>query len=247
GRIFGNTLQLLAQREGIQLTHVLIGVHAYPLFLCSGHTHLQIGQNHQPLRRAQPGHALIQQARARITNTRTGFQHRRTIGLLSPATYAGRARRRTLDKGAYLLALHHHVLEVRRKTAALEPVLPPDLHQQRCELTEMGWPFDRASAEAELLGHIVIMDRGMATVLLISQHLFWLAQRAAQVKRGIETHVSSPQPLSMALRRSRIMPSASAMMRSTSCCTVGTSRISPATMPQDQAPASISPVFMMRG
>src|SRR5690606_5332979 len=166
---------------------------------------------------------------------------------LCPAAHTGSPRRRPLDKGAHLLALHHHVLEVRREAATLEPILAPDFRQQRHELAEVRRPFNGTGTKAQLLCHVVIMDGGMAAVWLVSQHLFRLAQRAAQVKGGSKTHVSSPQPLSMALRRSRIMPAASAMMRSISCCTVGTSLIRPATMPQDQAPASISPVFMMRG
>ncbi len=47
--------------------------------------------------------------------------------------------------------------------------------------------------------------------------------------------------------RSRMMRSASAMMRSINSLTVGTSLINPTTMPQLQAPASISPSIMTLG
>ena len=54
-------------------------------------------------------------------------------------------------------------------------------------------------------------------------------------------------PASAPFRRVRMMSSAWAMMRSTSSRTVGTSWMSPATMPQDQTPASIWPSCMIRG
>ena len=48
-------------------------------------------------------------------------------------------------------------------------------------------------------------------------------------------------------RRSPIIALACAMMSSTSCWQLGMSLISPTTMPQLQAPTSISPLIMMRG
>ena len=56
-----------------------------------------------------------------------------------------------------------------------------------------------------------------------------------------------PAPSRNPTSRSRMMRSASAMMRSINSFTVGTSLIRPATMPQLQAPASISPSIMTLG
>ena len=59
------------------------------------------------------------------------------------------------------------------------------------------------------------------------------------VRDGVQTSLHASRWLMMAW--------ASAMMRSISCFTVGTSWIRPATMPQDQAPASIAPSVMILG
>src|SRR5690606_36638484 len=108
---------------------------------------------------------------------------------------------------------------VRGEAVTLEPVPAPDLRQQRNELAEVRRTFDRAGTEPQLFRHVVIVDGAMAAVLLIGQHLFRFAQRAAQVKRRIKAHVLSPQPLTRPVRRRRMMPCASAMMRSMSSCT----------------------------
>ena len=63
---------------------------------------------------------------------------------------------------------------------------------------------------------------------------------------GIE-HGSGPQAFRKPVRRWRMIWSASAMIVSIKSLQVGMSWISPATMPQDQAPASISPSIMIRG
>ena len=37
-------------------------------------------------------------------------------------------------------------------------LLAPDFAEQRCELTEMRWPFDRPGLETELQGYCIIMQ-----------------------------------------------------------------------------------------
>src|SRR5579883_1248499 len=70
-----------------------------------------------------------------------------------------------------------------------------------------------------------------------------MARLGACTDEEIETH----QAARIRARRLAMISSASRMVRSISSLTVGMSRIRPATMPHDQAPASISPCFMMRG
>jgi hypothetical protein len=74
------------------------------------------------------------------------------------------------------------------------------LRQQRREQAEMGRPLDRPGAEAELLGHGVVVDRRVATVFLLRQHLPRRPQRSLQDQRRIEAHLGLPCSLDLAGR-----------------------------------------------
>ncbi len=168
---------------------MLVRVHADLFVYRALHSNVQVRQNHQLLRCPQFGHAFVQQALARGgIDAGAGLQDRRAVCLFGPAAHAGLTRSGALNKGAYLFAFDHHVLEVRGKAAALKPGLAPDLDQQRGELAEVGGTFDRAGAKAQFLGHAVVVNRRVTAVLLVGQHLLGLAQRAAEVEGGIETH-----------------------------------------------------------
>ena len=52
----------------------------------------------------------------------------------------------------------------------------------------MGRPFDGTGPKAELLRHGIIMDRAMATIFLIGQHLVRLTQGAGKDQGGGEAH-----------------------------------------------------------
>jgi hypothetical protein len=49
-------------------------------------------------------------------------------------------------------------------------------------------PLDGAGAEAQLYGHGVVMQRGVAAIFLVGQHLPRLAQGAAQDEGRVEAH-----------------------------------------------------------
>ena len=72
-------------------------------------------------------------------------------------------------------------------------------------------------------------------------------QKARRGVRRASGRFSAPPCQSMPVRRARIISSASRMMREISSSQVGMSLISPATMPQDQTPASISPCCITFG
>ena len=101
-------------------------------------------------------------------------------------------RRRDVGEGAHLFALDHHVQIMGGEAAALEPGLAPDVVKQRREEAEVGRSLDRTGAEAELLGHGVVMDRDVAAILLLGQHLARGPQRSAQGEGGGETQKPSP-------------------------------------------------------
>ena len=71
--------------------------------------------------------------------------------------------------------------------------------------------------------------------------------RSAGIVPGDRPPVARSQPDCMPASRRVMMASASAITRSMSSLTVGTSWISPATMPHDQAPAVTSPSCITRG
>ncbi|MPM36958.1 hypothetical protein SDC9_83562 [bioreactor metagenome] len=62
-----------------------------------------------------------------------------------------------------------------------------------------------------------------------------------------KSKAQTPQEAAIPASRRPMISLASRMMRSISCCTVGTSWISPTTMPQDHTPLCMSPCCMMRG
>ena len=193
GRGLGDDLQLVVEAEGIEGAHVLVGVHANPLLGDALQAHVQVLQDHQSARRAQGGHATFQQGLAVVgAQAGRGLQHGRAIGLLGPDAGRGRAGGGNLGEGPDLLALHHHVQVVRGETAALEPGLAPDLLQQGRKKAEVGRSLDGARPEAELLGHGVVMDGGMAAIRLVGQHLAGRAQGAAKDEGGVKAHVGGP-------------------------------------------------------
>ena len=134
---------------------------------------MQILEDQQLLRGAQGGHPLLQHSVGPKSGPKAGagFQHLRSVGLLRPDLGRCRTWGRDLGEGANLLTLDHHVQVVGRQAAALEPGLTPDLRQQRREHGKVRRPLDRPRAEAELLSHGVIVDRRVAAVFLVSQHL----------------------------------------------------------------------------
>src|SRR6185369_16551384 len=81
------------------------------------------------------------------------------------------------------------------ETAALEPSAPPQVREQRDELTEVRGSLDRPGAKAELVRHRVVVNRGVAAVLLVGQHLSRPAQRTADCERSIEAHRDPQTPL----------------------------------------------------
>jgi hypothetical protein len=129
------------------------------------------------------------------THRRGTREHRRAVALFGPDAGDTFARGRHLHEGAHLLAFDHHVLVMRADAAGFEPGLAEKLAQQRVELAEMGGPFDRPGAQPQRRGSGVIVDRLVAVVDLLGQHLPRLAQRAAQVgalrKRVVHARVLS--------------------------------------------------------
>ena len=71
----------------------------------------------------------------------------------------------------HLLALDDHVQEVGRDAPTLEPRPPPVLDGERIELTEVGRTFDRRTGESQLRGLVLVVDAGVAAVLLVGEHL----------------------------------------------------------------------------
>ena len=111
-------------------------------------------------------------------------------------------------RSADLLALHHHVQEVRTDAAPLEPRLAPAFDRQRIDLAEVGRSFDGRAGEAELRSGRLVVDARVAGVLLLGQHLRRRSQRPDQCLAvtsdlGAETHrlILPDQTIAMSFRR----------------------------------------------
>jgi hypothetical protein len=50
----------------------------------------------------------------------------------------------------------------------------------------VGGALDRARRKAELFGGVIVVDAQVAAVLLLGQHLAWLAQRTRNTEFGLE-------------------------------------------------------------
>jgi hypothetical protein len=74
-------------------------------------------------------------------------------------------------------------LVVGTDAASLEPCIAEDLVEQGYKLAEMGGSFDGRAGEAEVFRHFVVVDRQMAVVFLVTQHLPWFAKFSNQHRR----------------------------------------------------------------
>src|SRR6185312_268900 len=61
--------------------------------------------------------------------------------------------------------------------------------------------LDRPRAKTQLLGHGVIVDRRVFTVLLLRQYLAWLAQWTCDREWRVKTHPDPPARIIMRARR----------------------------------------------
>ena len=168
----GDLFQLLRQGEGIQGPHVLIKGHARAFRIARALLpHGQITQKHELLRRAQFGPAAIK-LRLPISGPQGGRprKHGRPI-LLFCADAQHPLPSRRLHKGANLIALKNHVLVVGTDAPALKHRRPQGLLEEMDELAEMGGPLYGRPGKAQLVRHIVVVDRQVAIVFLRTQHL----------------------------------------------------------------------------
>ena len=174
----GNDLQLVGQREGIEISHVLVRPHCDHFVRRAGHADMQIREDHEIACRAQLRHARLQQGLAMIRpDGGARLQHRRAILLEGPAHRPRLAGGRPVNFDPHLLALEHHVQEVAGETAPLEPGIAPDLCQVRHELREMRRALNRPRLDAQPFGFGIIMQALVSAIGLLLQHLGGRAQR----------------------------------------------------------------------
>ena len=154
----GDDLQLIGQRERVELAHVLVETHPHG-------------------RRSVFIPTLMSR---RMTGSASGFSSfsrssSAVVTLSSPIDAVPRRTsvpsRFTIDRGRasagvricqdrpHLLAFEHGISVVRGNVSGLEPSLSPQPLAQRRELAEVRRPFDRAALETEFLRGRVVVNR----------------------------------------------------------------------------------------
>src|SRR6516162_3323761 len=105
------------------------------------------------------------------TDRSGGFENCRSVGLLCPYVGASCSALRKGRESANLLSFNNHIPIVSRDTSTLEPILPPQVCQERRNKREMSWPLDWPRPKAERFSGTVVMYRLMPLVNLLGKHL----------------------------------------------------------------------------